>query len=128
MRATPGHTLLVAKILAVAAVFGALQGAKIAAEGNFALRAAEMAKRHVELGRTGENDPSLAEALSVLALVATEREAPGSLQRSERAARQTVLQGHVLLGVSIVCLVGLGAYGLRVRAGGRSTRPSNRRG
>ena len=120
MGAASGHGLVVIKILAVAAVFGALHGAKTVAEANFSLQTVELAKQHLQTGRTAEADPTLAEALSVLALVATEREVPGSLQQSEQAARTTRRCGCLLLGSSGAGLLGLGWLHVR-RGAARST-------
>jgi len=120
MGVASGRGFVVIRVLAVAAVFGALHGAKTVAEANFSLQAVELAKQHLQTGRTAETDPTLAEALSVLALAATEREVPGSLQQSEQAARTTRLCGSLLLGVSITGLLGLGW--LHVRRG--SPRPT----
>jgi len=120
MGAASGYGLAVIKILAVAAVFGALQGAKTVSEANFSLRATELAKQHLQTGRTAETDPSFGEAFSVLALVAIESAEPGTLQRSEQEARTTRLCGSLLLGVSITCLLGLGWLHVR-RGSARST-------
>ncbi|ARN22290.1 hypothetical protein [Piscinibacter gummiphilus] len=122
MGAASGSGLTVIKVLAVAAVFGALLGAKTVAEANFSLQATVLAKRHLQTGRTAETDPSFAEALAVLALVATEREVPGSLQQSEQAARTTRLWGCLLLGVSITGLLGLAWLHVRRGAAGSTAR------